>query len=100
MKNNKLITSQDVQFFEDSSPSELAIMNIRPPTASTDPLNSFIDNAINRETNQQDIQQDSELSCNVSEIPTVPSTDCPTTPSYDESTILAVSPPAPKKSLK
>jgi len=49
MENSKLITSQDVQFFEDSSPSELAVMDIGAPTVSTGNLNDFIDDAINRE---------------------------------------------------
>jgi len=88
MENNKLIASQDVQFFEDSSPSELAIMSIGAPIVSTGSLNSFIDNAINNKANQQDTQQDSELSRNVPDIPTVPSTDCPTTPFHDKSNIL------------
>ena len=71
MKNGKLITSRDVQFFKDSSPSELAVMDIGAPTVSTGDLNDFIDDAINREANQQDTHQDSESSHNISEIPTV-----------------------------
>ena len=51
MENGKLITSRDVQFFEDSSPSELAVMDIGAPTVSTGDLNDFIDDAINREAN-------------------------------------------------
>jgi len=51
MENGKLITSRDVQFFEDSSPSELAVMDIRAPTVSTGDLNNFIDDAIDREAN-------------------------------------------------
>jgi len=46
-------------------------MNIGAPTVSTDDLNDFIDDAINREANQQDTHQDSESSHNISEIPTV-----------------------------
>jgi len=53
MENGKLITSRDVQFFEDSSPSELAVMDIGAPTVSTSDLNNFIDDAINREANQR-----------------------------------------------
>jgi len=101
MENGKLITSQDIQFFEDSSPSKLAVMDIRAPTVLTGDLNDFIDDAINREANQQNTHQDSESSCNISEIPTVPSTNRPTTPTNDEPNhILAVLSPAPKKSLK
>ena len=71
MENGKLITSQDVQFFEDSSPSELAVIDIGAPTVLTDDLNNFIDDTINREANQQDTHQDSESSRNISEIPTL-----------------------------
>jgi len=79
MENGKLITSQDIQFFEDSSPND----------------------AINREANQRDTHQDSESSYNISEIPTVPSTNHSTTPTNDEPNhIPAASPSAPKKSLK
>jgi len=46
-------------------------MNIGAPTVSTGDLNDFIDDAINREANQQDTHQDSESSHNISEIPTV-----------------------------
>ena len=101
MENGKLITSRDVQFFEDSSLSELAVMDIRAPTVSTGDLNDFIDNAIDREANQQGTHQDSESSHNISEIPTVLSTDHPTTPTNNEPNhIPAVPPPVPKKSLK
>jgi len=101
MENGKLITSQDVQFFEDSSPSELAVIDIGAPTVLTDDLNNFIDDTINREANQQDTHQDSESSCNISEISTVSSTDHPTTPTNNEPNhIPAVPPPAPKKLLK
>jgi len=101
MENGKLITSRDVQFFKDSSPSELAVMDIGAPTVSTGDLNDFIDDAINREANQQDTHQDSESSHNISEIPTVPSTDCPTTPTNNEPNhIPAASPLASKKPLK
>ena len=51
IENGKLITSRDVQFFEDNSPSELAVMDIGAPTVSTGDLNNFIDNAIDREAN-------------------------------------------------
>ena len=101
MENGKLITSRDVQFFEDSSLSELAVMDIRAPTVSTDDLNDFIDNAIDREANQQGTHQDSESNHNISEIPTVLSTDHPTTPTNNEPNhIPAAPPPVPKKSLK
>ena len=54
-----------------------------------------------REANQQDTHQDSESSHNISEIPTVPSTDCPTTPTNNEPNhIPAASPLASKKPLK
>ena len=59
-------------------------MDIGAPTVSTGDLNDFIDDAINREANQQDTYQDSESSRNISEIPTVPSTDRPTTPTNNE----------------
>jgi len=59
IENDKLITSRDIQFFEDSSPSELAIMDIGASTVLTGNLNDFIDDAINREANQQDTHQDS-----------------------------------------
>jgi len=76
-------------------------MDIRAPTVSTGDLNNFIDDAINREANQRDTHQDSESSCNISEIPIVPSTNRPTTPTNDEPNhIPAAPPPAPKKSLK
>jgi len=46
-------------------------MDIGALTVSTGDLNNFIDDAINREANQQDTHQDSELSHNISEISTV-----------------------------
>jgi len=46
-------------------------MDIGAPTVSTGDLNDFIDDAINREANQQDTHQDSESSRNISEIPTL-----------------------------
>ena len=51
IENGKLITSRDVQFFEDSLLSELAVMDIGAPTVSTGDLNNFIDDAIDREAN-------------------------------------------------
>jgi len=76
-------------------------MDIGAPTVSTGDLNNFIDDAINREANQRDTHQDSKSSHNISEIPTVPSTNCPITPTNDEPNhIPAAPPPAPKKSLK
>jgi len=59
-------------------------MDIGAPTVSTGDLNDFIDDAINREANQQDTHQDSESSRNISEIPIVLSTDRPTTPTNNE----------------
>ena len=59
IENGKLITSRDIQFFEDSSPSELAIIDIGASTVLTGNLNDFIDDAIDREANQQDTHQDS-----------------------------------------
>ena len=101
MENGKLIISRDVQFFEDSSPSKLTVMDIEAPTVSTDDLNNFIDDAIDREANQWDTHQDSESSRIISEIPTVPSTNRPTTSTNDEPNHFpAAPPPAPKKSLK
>jgi len=101
MENSKLITSQDVQFFEDSSPSELAVIDIGAPIVLTGDLNDFIDDTINREANQQDTHQDSKSSHNISEIPTVLSTDCTTTPTNNEPNYIpAAPPPASKKPLK
>ena len=51
-----------------------------------------------REANQQDTHQDSESSHNISEIPTVPSTDHPTTPTNNKPNHIPAAPsPAPKK---
>jgi len=94
MENSKVIVSQDVQFFEDSSPSELAVMDIRAPIVSIGDLNNLIDNAINKEADQQDPQSNCK-------IPTVLSTDCPTTPTHHKPNLIPTAPPsAPKKSLK
>jgi len=94
MENSKVITSRDVQFFEDSSPSELAVMNIGAPTVLIGNLNNLIDDAINKEANQQDPQSNYK-------IPTVPSTDRLITPTHHEPNLIPTTPPpAPKKSLK
>ena len=43
-------------------------MDIEAPTVSTDDLNNFIDDAIDREANQWDTHQDSESRRIISEI--------------------------------
>ena len=47
LENSKLIASQDVYFFEDSSPSELVTIDIDTPPANA--INKLVDNAIAKE---------------------------------------------------
>jgi len=47
LENSKLIASQDVHFFKDSSPSELATIDI--DTLSINAINKLVDNVIAKE---------------------------------------------------
>ena len=46
LKNNKLIASQDVQFFEDNSPSDLVTIDISTPTITVTVIDNFVDYAL------------------------------------------------------
>ena len=46
LENNKLIALQDVQFFEDNSPSDLVTIDISTPTITVTVIDNFVDYAL------------------------------------------------------
>lgn len=51
LEDSKLIMSQNVQFFEDNSSSELAIVNINTLAVFVDIMNKFVNNALTKDKN-------------------------------------------------
>ena len=65
LENGKLITSRDVQFCEDTTPSELACMEVGLTHSSDKEINDFIDEAVYPESDiPQQVAIPSELSKN------------------------------------
>jgi len=71
LENRKLIASQDVHFFEDDSPSDLAIVDIGTKITPSTGINDLVDNAIAKDKGFPTILSYHELTSDVSEfIPT------------------------------
>ena len=49
LENGKLIASRDVQFSEDNSPSELAVVEVGDPPATNENINNLVDDAITKD---------------------------------------------------
>jgi len=47
LENSKLITLRDVWFFEDKTPSNLAVVEVNINCPSTNDIDELVDNAIN-----------------------------------------------------
>jgi len=90
LENRKLITSRDVQFEEDDTPSELACIDL--PKSSPEEVDRLVDDAIMVEDDGPVHAKDALTSPPLLQYPATPS---PTPP-----VSLSDPPPAPKKSSK
>jgi len=71
LENRKLIASRDVHFFENDSPSDLAIVDIGTKITPSTGINDLVDNAIAKDKGFPTILSHHELTSDVSEfIPT------------------------------
>ena len=75
LENKKLITSRDVHFFEDDSPSELAVIEVGDPSAKTSEINDLVDNAITKESNNPLVPKDDSSSTNLLSLPKISPSD-------------------------
>ena len=89
--SGKLISSHDVDFIEDSSPNDLAIIdNISPPPES---INKLVNNAISTESTTPSFSAPDPTKAHLPE-------SCLSTPPPDPVKELLLIPPAPKKVSK
>jgi len=61
LENGKLIASQDVRFFEDDSPSNLASIEVQDAPANNQDVNTLVNNAIQKDITPLPIQKDNTL---------------------------------------
>jgi len=61
LENGKLIASQDVRFFEDDSPSNLASIEVQGAPANNQDVNTLVNNAIQKDITPLPIQKDNTL---------------------------------------
>jgi len=102
LENRKLIASRDVHFFEDNSPSDLAIVDIGTKITPLTGINDLVDNAIAKDKGFSTILSHHELTSDVSEfIPMSTDPAQPTTPvNNTNDNDPPIPPPVPRKALK
>jgi len=61
LENSKLIASQDVRFFEDDSPSNLASIKVQDTPANNQDVNTLVNDAIQKDITPLPIQKDDTL---------------------------------------
>jgi len=61
LENGKLIASQDVRFFEDDSPSNLASIKVQDAPANNQDINTLVNDAIQKDITLLPIQKDNTL---------------------------------------
>jgi len=101
LENRKLIASRDVHFFEDNSPSDLAIVDIGTKITPLTGINDLVDNAIAKDKGFSTILSHHELTSDVSEfIPMSTDPAQPTTPvNNTNDNDPPIPPPVPRKAL-
>jgi len=61
LENGKLIASQDIRFFEDDSPSDLASIKVQDVPANNQDINILVNNTIQKDITPLPIQKDNTL---------------------------------------